>query len=259
MGYDCKRIKKILAIFGHDYTKKEMRRMKKKNTPLYRRVLEVVNIFLPKISHNTPIWRVFLLEKNEEGQTKVNPLANHHNIRITQDKSISIKMIHKLCLGEMKNADDRTKLYHLIQDGKLECLGNKKVYKHDKFMNSCILMDHGTEFAQFIRDQNGGIKRMTQKLGSVINYHGNFRKGRMDSKKKRVKYICQRIEVFSREITELIKNEGRSQGKIKKKHADDEVAIMIEEEEKEVVVVDPILSEISVQEAVLLLGAMMTQ
>ena len=251
LNYDCHRVRKLLALFGHSYTKKEMKRMKDSGSPLYQKVLEYVNVFSPKISCGTPIWRVFLLSGGA-----VKPLSSHPTLRVAEDKSISIEMIQKLSGRVLpkisRDADDRRKLYHLVSGGHLECSD-----KNEKSISSCIMMDHSTEMAQFARDKHG-IKRMTKKLGNVVNYQGNIRKGVMTGKGERISYMTKRIEQFMKEVTQLIREEGKFShlSKHKKVRArnkankEKDVSVsVIEKEEK-----DPILTEISVDEAAQLLG-----
>src|SRR5688572_19031377 len=98
LSYDCKRIKKLLSVFGHHYRKKEMRRMKKRATPLYCRVLRSINAFHLKITPTTPIWRVCLVKKDSSsGKILVEPLLDSSNIVVCEEKSISPTLIEKRC------------------------------------------------------------------------------------------------------------------------------------------------------------------
>jgi len=251
LSYDCKRIKKLLSVFDHHYRKKEMRRMKKRATPLYTRVLRSVNVFLTAITTSTPIWRVFSVKKDSGGKIVVKPLLDSSNIVVCEEKSISSTLIQKRCnefLPELAKSDDRTKLYHLIKKGHLECMEKERVYKMNKSMNSCIVMDHATEFAQFIRDKSSGPSRMLKKLGNFIYHAHDLKKNQKIQDGDKVAFLRKRILEFSDEIIKLVKEEGNlitEKKPIPKKKKK-------EEEKKE-----ETLTEISADEAIHLLEGMM--
>lgn len=234
-NYDHNRVRRLLALFGYDYTKKEMKLMKKLNTPLYSKVVESINQFGGQFSFVTPVWRIFLIEKSQtERKTNINvkPLYSDSSIKFVEEQTISRDMIEKLSLqflpSSMKEMDNRQKLYHLISSNHIRCLKNRKIYKYDKSLNSCVIMDHDTEFAQFIRDDNG-IERMSKKLSNSIVFNGNIRKL---SKKDAISYGMKRIENLYKEITELIKNENKFIKEAKKSKKVKKLAVVVEEEEK---------------------------
>lgn len=254
---DCKRARKLLSVLGHHYTKKEMRRMKKRATPLYKRVLHSVNVFLLTISNTTPIWSVFSVKKDTKGKLLVEPILDQPNIVVCEEKSISAELIQKKCnqfLPEFAESDDRVKLYHLIDKGYLECTKKKRVYQMNKTMNSCIVLDHATKFAQFMRDGHGGPKRMLKKLGTIIHYSRNFGKTEEAKKTERILFCKKQILTFSDDIIELVKNGEKVSVKAAKKPkalVAKAVVIDLEKEEEEV------LTEISTDEAIQLLEGMM--
>jgi hypothetical protein len=189
------------------------KKWRSKHRPAWRQIRTLLKPWSPDIGRATPVEKVFMVKKEENGKIRVTHVTKNENL-VRLEKPFHCLNLQQSCEVEMEN--DQQRLYWALEHGKVQKC-SQAAYGARFHMDRCVLLCPEKKLALSLCNDRREKKAFKKELGNIMVITQRFRSSHLRTVRRQNKRLLRRTHSKVKNLLLHPNGEVKKTKKVKQK------------------------------------------